>query len=402
MSNDNPWTSRLSILVLTHVVGTVNIVSVLAMSPVLIRQLDLSAAQFGFFITAYYGAQAVCSMPAGGLVDRIGVGRSLVVSHAIMVLGALAMAMADRFAFGMAALALMGAGYSISNPATARGVFEWFPQKRRATAMGIKQVGVPLGGILGATNGALVTIVPISTIMLGIAALVLINGVLCLRLARLPTTTPDQEKRHPLANIREVMGDWNINRFVIINGLYNFGQTNFFAFLTLFMREVALASQPMASLAVGIAQASSAVGRIGWAVVSDTLFKGRRKGLVVGLGVAAVVFLAAMVSVGSGPGGYLGLGLALVLGLTIASFAPLVQTLSVETTEPRLAGSAMGYNMFATHIGGMIGPPVFGAIGDASGTYASGWLLTAAVVGVGTVMLAFGFKERAEERRNHD
>ncbi|MDA0306644.1 MAG: MFS transporter [Proteobacteria bacterium] len=398
MSNDNPWTSRLSILVLTHVVGTVNIVSVLAMSPVLIRQLDLSAAQFGFFITAYYGAQAVCSMPAGGLVDRIGVGRSLVVSHAIMVLGALAMAMANSFAFGLAALALMGAGYSISNPATARGVFEWFPQKRRATAMGIKQVGVPLGGILGATNGALVTIVPISTIMLGIAVLVLINGVLCLRLARLPITTPDQEKRHPLANIREVMGDWNINRFVIINGLYNFGQTNFFAFLTLFMREVALASQPMASMAVGIAQASSAVGRIGWAVVSDTLFKGRRKGLVVGLGVAAVVFLAAMVIVGTGPGIYLGLGLALVLGLTIASFAPLVQTLSVETTEPRLAGSAMGYSMFATHIGGMIGPPVFGAIVDATGTYASGWLLTAAVVGVGTMMLAFGFKER----RNHD
>jgi len=396
MSNDNPWTSRLSILVLTHVVGTVNIVSVLAMSPVLIRQLDLSAAQFGFFITAYYGAQAVCSMPAGGLVDRIGVGRSLVVSHAIMVLGALAMAMADRFAFGMAALALMGAGYSISNPATARGVFEWFPQKRRATAMGIKQVGVPLGGILGATNGALVTIVPISTIMLGIAGLVLINGVLCLRLARLPTTTPDQKKRHPLANIREVMLDWNINRFVIINGLYNFGQTNFFAFLTLFMREVALASQPMASLAVGVAQASSAIGRIGWAVISDTLLGGRRKGLVVGMGGAAVLLLGAMATIGPGTGVYLGLGLALVLGLTIASFAPLVQTLSVETTEPRLAGSAMGYNMFATHIGGMIGPPVFGAIVDASATYASGWLLTAVVVGVGTVMLAFGFKERVE------
>lgn len=397
MTDDNPWTSRLSILVLTHVVGTVNIVSVLAMSPVISRQLDLSAAEFGFFITAYYGAQAVFSMPAGGLVDRIGVGRSLIVSHAIMVLGALAMAVADSFAFGMTSLALMGAGYSISNPATARGVFEWFPQKRRATAMGIKQVGVPLGGILGAANGALVTVVAISDIMLGIAGLVLVNGVLCLRLARLPTTTHSQVKQHPLANILEVIGDWNINRFVILSGLYNFGQTNFFAFLTLFMREVALASQPMASLAVGIAQASSAVGRIGWAVVSDTLFKGRRKGLVVGMGVAAMVFLALMVTVGPGTGLYLGLGLALLLGLTIASFAPLVQTLSVETTEPRLSGSAMGYNMFATHIGGMIGPPVFGAVVDATGTYASGWLLTSAVVGVGVLMLAFWFKERKND-----
>jgi MFS family permease len=91
---------------------------------------------------------------------------------------------------------------------------------------------------------------------------------------------------------------------------------------------------------------------------------------------------------------YLGLGLALLLGLTIASFAPLMQTLSVEATEPRLAGSCMGYNMFGTHIGGMIGPPVFGAMVDATGSYGAGWLVTAAVLGFGVVLLAFGFRER--------
>ncbi len=65
---DNPWTSRLSLLVLTHVAGTISIVLVLAMAPVVTRDLGLSAAEFGFFITAYYGAQAVCSIPAGALV----------------------------------------------------------------------------------------------------------------------------------------------------------------------------------------------------------------------------------------------------------------------------------------------------------------------------------------------
>ena len=190
------------------------------------------------------------------------------------------------------------------------------------------------------------------------------------------------------------MRDWNINRFVLLNGLYNFGQTNFFTFLTLFMREAALASQPIASLSIGIAQAASAVARIGWGVVSDTVFGGRRKGLTVGLGVVAVAGLSALVLVGPGPGVYLGLGLALLLGLTIASFAPLVQTLSVEATEPRLAGSSMGYNMFGAHIGGMIGPPVFGAMVDATGSYGSGWLVTAAVVAIGVLLLAFGFRER--------
>ena len=85
---ENPWTSRLSLLVLTHGAGTLGIVSVLAMAPVVTQDLGLSAAEFGFFITAYYGAQAVCSIPAGALVDRIGVGWALVVCHAVMTAGA--------------------------------------------------------------------------------------------------------------------------------------------------------------------------------------------------------------------------------------------------------------------------------------------------------------------------
>lgn len=394
---ENPWTSRLGLLVLTHVVGTANIFSVLAMAPVITRELGIGAAEFGFFVTAYYGAQAVCALPAGGLVDRLGVGRALVVCHGIMMLGALLFTQADGFPMAVAALAVMGMGYSISNPATARGVFEWFPPGRRATAMGIKQVGVPLGGILGAGNGALVTVMAWQDIMLGIAGLIVLNGLMCLRLARLSKPSkpgPKEERRHPLANIGEVMKDGNFNRFVVINGFYNFGQTNFFAFLTLFMRDAALASQPVASLCVGIAQAASAVARIGWGVVSDTIFGRRRKGLTVGLGAFSVVFLGALILVGPGPGVYLGVGLAFMLGVTIASFAPLMQTLSVEAMEPRLAGSAMGYNMLGTHLGGMIGPPVFGAVIDATGGYGAGWLLTAVVMLAGVLMLAFGFRER--------
>ena len=393
-AEENPWTSRLGILVMTHVAGTISIVSVLAMAPVITHDLSLSATQFGFFVTTYYGAQSVISIPAGGLVDRVGVGKSLVICHVIMIVGALLFSQAGSFEAALVALAVMGMGYSISNPATARGVLEWFPQERRATAMGIKQVGVPLGGMLGAANGALVTAVAWGDIMAGVAVLIFMNGVVCLKLVRLPSTDVHQMGQRLLANIREVMKDQNINRLTFINGCYNFGQTNFFAFLTLFLREVAQASQPMASLGIGIAQAASAIGRIGWGVVSDTIFNGRRKGLTVGMGAASVVGLVAMVMVGPGHGVLLGLGLALVLGVSIASFAPLLQTLSVESSEPRLAGSTLGYTIFGTQFGGMIGPPIFGAIVDASGGYGAGWLVTAAVMVTGTLILAFGFKER--------
>ena len=276
LGGDNPWTGRLGRLVMTHVVGTVSIVSVLTMAPAIIRDLHLSAVQFGFFVTAYYGAQAVCSLPAGGLVDRIGVGRALVVCHALMLLGPLALSQATGYPMALVALALMGVGYSISNPATARGVFEWFPPERRATAMGIKQVGVPLGGIAAAGNGALSAVVDWHYLLLGVVGLIVVSGLLCLSLARLPGATVTA-RGNPLANVGEVMRDWNHNRFVVANGLHNFGQTNFFAFLTLFLREAAAASQPVASMAVGIAQAASAFGRVGWGGVSDRPVRGPRQ-----------------------------------------------------------------------------------------------------------------------------
>ena len=85
---------------------------------------------------------------------------------------------------------------------------------------------------------------------------------------------------------------------------------------------------------------------------------------------------------------------AVFLGLTIASYAALAQTMAVETMEPRLAGSAVGYNMVATSLGGTIGPALFGAIIGLTGDFADGWLLSAGLVVAGTAMIGLWFRER--------
>jgi MFS family permease len=72
-----------------------------------------------------------------------------------------------------------------------------------------------------------------------------------------------------------------------------------------------------------------------------------------------------------------------------------MQTLAVETVELRLAGSAMGYTLMGNSLGGMIGPPIFGLVVDATGAFAGGWLITAALVLCGTAVLAFWFGERS-------
>ena len=88
--------------------------------------------------------------------------------------------------------------------------------------------------------------------------------------------------------------DFNFGRFVAVNALYNIGQQNFFAYLTLFMREAVQVSQEAAGLCYGAAQASSVLGRLGWGAVTDFLLKRRRKVLTIAIGVAAALFLTAL------------------------------------------------------------------------------------------------------------
>jgi ACS family hexuronate transporter-like MFS transporter len=394
---DNPWCRRLPILILAHVVGTMNSVSVLAMAPIISDSFGLSAALFGTFVSAYYGAQATGSLPAGGITDRFGIGRALVLAHLIMVVGATIMAFATSYAVCIVAMIFMGIGYSLLNPSTARGVFDWFPAERRGLAMGLKQVGVPIGGVLAAGNGALSAVVDWQTLMLGVAALCALNCLLCATLIRFETRSPEEPRKNPLANIGEVLRDRNFNIYTLLSGLLNAGQTNFFGFLTLFLTEVARASQPMAGFAMGLAQTTSALARVGWGMVSDKAFGGRRVILKAWICGAAALLLGAMALVAwLGGGGTLWLGLALTagLGITIASFAPIGQAIAVEAVEPRLAGSAIGCNMVGVHLGGFLGPVIFGAAMDAAGgAWSAGWLVTAGLTGLGVLLLVFAFRE---------
>ena len=390
---------RLGLLVSSHVVGTINIVTVLAIAPLIKDDLSLSATQFGFFVTAYYSAQAIWSIPAGGIVDRFGVGRSLIACHVLMALSAVLLAIANSFELCIVALFLMGIGYSMVNPATGRGVLAWYPSERRGTAMGIKQFGVPLGGVFAAGNGALATLVDWQSLMWGIAGVILFNGILCFYLLLFfkPRT---EDRPSMMANIRTVMKDTNVNIFALSGGLINTGQTNFFAFLTLFLRDVAGASQPMAGFAMGLAQTTSAVARLGWGAIGDKFFLGRRKVLMAWICGSAALLLVMMVWVGPGWGLWYGLGLVGLLGITIASFAPVAQAISAEMVIPELAGSAMGYNMTGVHIGSMVAPPIFGAVVDWSGGYAGGWLVTALFVALGTGLMVFKFREGIQKQGN--
>ena len=388
----NPWRTQITLLTLAHVVGTIGYLSVMTMAPVIRGELGLNATQVGSLMSAYYLGLTIGAIPGGVLVDRLGVGTSLVAATAMLAAGAAIFASAGSYPPAVTATLVMGLGYSLVNPATAKGVLEWFKPEHRATAMGVKQMGVPIGGLVASAFGAIVVFVPWRNVMWITAALTIIVGLFWWRRQVRPKAVRGGLGA-VLIDLRAVYTNRRLGIMNLASVTFNFGQQSFSTYLTLFLRDVAGASQPFAALCMGLAQVSGATGRVFWAFVSDRFTGGRRKGIMVGTaGTAALAMALAAAVDASWPEIYLAL-LALLLGGTVLAYAALLHTICAETVAPKLAGAAIGSNLFATSIGGTIGPIVFGATVDATGSYTPAWLVTAGVLAAGVILFAVKFRE---------
>lgn len=366
-------------------------VAVWAMAPLIRAELELSAADFGFFVSAHYSMQALCAFPAGALIDRIGVGRSLLVAMSIITAAGLSLSFVSSFAAALLAIAFMGLGYSIVNPATTRGVFNWFPFEYRATAMGIKQTGVPLGGVLAAAGGVLATFVGWRSVLLIAVAFSIAIILLLLPFLRIPRKYRGSGPLIPWSELKKVLLNRDVRTFGTINGLLHIGQANFLAYLALFLHDVGRTSQSFSSICFGLAQLASTAGRIGWGVLCDRLFGDRRAVLLAMISAVAAFSLMAMALVNPANVHVLALILSIVLGLTISGYAGLTLTIASEISPPERTATTVGYNLTMVSLGGVIGPPLFGAALDSLGSYAAGWLLTGAIVAAGFLLLRFVF-----------
>src|SRR5205823_12359830 len=90
------------------------------------------------------------SLPAGWLTDRLGVRLTLGGGQAVIGALVLTAALTGSLAALLACLVVAGFGFSVLNPSTGKAVLEWFPPRGRGLAMGIKQTGLTLGGLVGA------------------------------------------------------------------------------------------------------------------------------------------------------------------------------------------------------------------------------------------------------------
>ena len=374
----------LAVVTFAHALGALSVLAVAPLAPFLLDALELSRVQVGLLLPAVYLGGVLMSLPAGWLTDRVGVrltlGGGLVIIGALLLVATLARALPPL----LGTLVLAGFGFSVLNPSTGKAVVQWFPPRGRGLAMGIKQTGLTLGGLAGALSLPPIAAAAGWRAALGVAAiLALVAAAIVLLVYREPASAPReaQASQPRVAELGVFLRRPGLI-VVLVSGLaLSTAQSSVLAYLALYVKETFALSAIAAGQVLALAQVGGTASRLAWGAVSDRFFGSRRRpGVVLNalLGAATYALLAAGAAL---PRSAIG-PLAVLAGAGAFGWVGLYFALVAEIGGARYAGLLTGVAVAFAWSGVLVGPPVFGVLLQATGSYTAPWL-TLSVVALG-------------------
>jgi sugar phosphate permease len=164
-------------------------------------------------------------------------------------------------------------------------------------------------------------------------------------------------------------------------------------YLPLYLKEAIGFSAYWASQALAITQAGAMVGRIGWGVASDRLFGGRRKIVLIIIGVLSGVSMLGMSSLTDTSSLYLVVSIVFMAGLCLVGYQGVSYALIGELAGKTRTGAAMGIMITINAGAATIGTPLFGYIVDKTGSYPIAWQALTGAIALGCIGLAIFLKE---------
>ncbi|MGH7828501.1 MAG: MFS transporter [Candidatus Binatia bacterium] len=386
----------LALISVSHIIGAAAQYGINTLAPFYQDELGLSRAQVGLFFSAFYLAMTGASFGAGWLADRLGVRTTTLQGHLLVGICTVAASLAPSFAWGFASFFLAGLGYSFLNPASTKGVMAWFYREERATAMGLKQTGVPAGGVVAAV------LAPSLVLFIGwrgaLAALGIINfffGFVFSYLWRDPASEMERDftQRSGTLDNPGPLDIWGFLPASFGTAIFLVGQMSLITYLPLYIKETMGVSAYWASQALAITQAGAMVGRIGWGVASDRLFGGRRKIVLIIIGVLSAALMLSMSSLTRMSSLYFLVIIVFLSGLCLVGYQGVSYALIGELAGKTRTGMAMGIMITINAGAATLGTPLFGYIVDQTGSYAIAWQTLAAAIALGCAGLAVFLKE---------
>src|SRR3989475_11877641 len=142
--------SLLVVLTCAYGLGAFGMLGVSPLSPALMQGFASSRLEGAVSVPSVYVGGLLFSLPGGHLADQWGVRPTLLGALALGGIGLLAAALAPHFVVFLLCLVIAGSGWSVVNPVLGKAIVDLFSLTERGIAMGIKQMGLTLGGGLSA------------------------------------------------------------------------------------------------------------------------------------------------------------------------------------------------------------------------------------------------------------
>ncbi|MGH7715641.1 MAG: MFS transporter, partial [Vulcanimicrobiaceae bacterium] len=323
---------------------------------------------------------------AGLAVDYFGERAVLLWSGIVMGLALCAAAFMPNLWWLIGWMFVFGMAYGTSNPSGGRAILLWFTSDR-GLAMGIRQTGVPLGGVVGSL------LLPVIALHWGYRTSIFTAGVICIIatiVCVLGYSRPSDDFDADPLKLADVWRGMLLISTSPVSICINLAASSLVtmqytavSFLAIALMTLKHAPLTVAVEAMAIFQIGAVLGRLAWGAVSDHLFNGERMGPMVLISISTLAVIPWLAQSGDAPTLAI-FALAAVLGATIAAWNGLWATAQAEIGGPRLAGSAIGTSLFLIYLVGAIVPPLFGTLVDHT-NFTVAWYALSIFVALGII-----------------
>ena len=367
--------------------ATMALFSLPAIAPAVARALNVNGELVGAFVSVAYGVGILSALFSPGFIHRYGGVRVLQIVLAATAAMLLLAAGGSVMWLAIAAIVL-GLGYGAAAPASTHLLVPHTPPRVFNMVMSLRQIGVPLGGVLGSL------LLPPLVLHAGWRAALLAElpaVVLLAALLQIPRrhwdTDIDPQRRlfgHALFAPFALLRQWPMLRLSVASFFYSGTQLCFVAFITTQLTTVAGFDLIDAGRALAVYQITGAVTRPIWGWIADRWLTPGHTLALHGFGMAATALAAGAF----GPQWSRALVLAVVAvagatagGYTGVAYAEYAHLGGARRTEATGLGTAV---MFA---GVLLIPSSFGVAVAASHRYGPAYAALAVLALASAILL---------------
>lgn len=361
--------------------------------PFLKADLGLANSQLGLLVSSISFGELLLAIPVGISVDRLSARHLAWITPAAVATALFVISGAQTYSWLLVSLACLGAGYAFATPMTNRLVLAWFQPEERGTAMGLKQMGVTLGGGLSAL------LVPALGTAFGwrwgyrLLGMVLVIAAISSWWGLSARPTPGLDLGVPVQGNGSGNGTGSIWfpqswKVYTANIVYTAFQVVLTSFLMLFLQERAGLSPVGSGLLLALLNISGTLGRPGLGQLSDRFFPANRKMVLWLSGLNTAAITAALVAVAPSGNIWLLSVLVFILGFTALGWNAIYLTFVMEESGLQRPGLVTGVSLFSGAFGIVLGPPLFGHLVDLTDGFAVAWWLLAGLVALASLVLA--------------